>query len=236
MISIVVACSKSKQDMADITIPLWLGQKGVDFELVIATEDGLKLPEDKRIRRVPMVAHTAGFCLMCSMNNAIAAAKGDVLYMTQIDMEANNDHLLRNMLTMLRPDHMVSERFFKDGKRHSGLFLQALLVPKNEVVKAGGFDTRFCGLYAWEDTMLMARLLSSGCWLDFLIQDEEYATHHLPHPRPSMEDPDIRDRHEKARAVYDSEFKVPMLMIFYRQLLFRRRLGEKVNLGKVYES
>lgn len=234
MISILMCASDSKQAMVDITVPLWLKQEGVpgDFEVVIACSDALKLPDDPRVIRAPLGMHNGQFDFVTSMNNALkATAASHMCLITQADMEVNNHNLIRNMLRQCEFGHMVSERFFKNGKRHSGLFCHMLLVSKRDLVAAGGWDAGYAGLISYEDNTLMANLLENGVLLDFLLQDEEFASHHIPH-QTNYEDLSVLELIAKAKKVYESKHSVPLLQIFARQYILRKRRGDKIHWEK----
>ena len=223
MISIVTIGTESKQDMANATIPEWLKQRDVDFEIVVVT-DNITVPNDKRIR---VIRPGTPFDFIKWYNLGFKEAKGDIIVITQIDMEVNHDHLLLNMSNKLKPGHMVSERFFKNDRRVSGIFCQMLMLWKKDLLEVGGYHEGFCGLCAWEDNDLMSALMEHGVMLDLISFDEEYATHHLWHP-VNYDSPESKVLQDKAKAVFESRFKRSLLQTYGRQYVIRKKYGDEI--------
>lgn len=218
MISVVTIGSKSKQDMADSTIPEWLKQRDVDFEVILVTDE-IVLPEHKNLR---IIRPGTPFDFIKWYNLGFKEAKGNVIVITQIDMEVNHDHMLFNMFSKLEPGHMVSERFWKNDRRVSGLFCQMLMVWKKDLMKVGGYNEEFCGLCAWEDNYLMSALMENGVLLDLVSFDKEYATHHLWHAT-NYESPESIALQTKAKAIFDKRFSRSLLLTYARQYVLRKR-------------
>lgn len=217
----VVFLAWSRQDILDITLPLWTQQRGVDYEVVVAHGPDAKIPIHPRIRGV-LVDHC---CYTHGTNAAIAASKGDVVLLTQADLELNSCHHLLNMLRMLKPGHMVSHKHFNEGKRHSGIYAHCLMVHKQDIIDiGGGFDVAFCPLnkmYAFDDAALVSSLLERGIQLDFHSADSDHSMHHIAHPRPDVTSKDTKARWCKARDHYVATHPVPLLVLYAKQFLAR---------------
>ena len=184
MISVVLACSTSRQSMIDVTMPLLLAQKDLKdpFEIIIACDNQLKLPEDYRIGRIPITMKDGVFCLPSSMNDGINAASGDIILLTLADMAFRNPFQLANMLASLKDNAFVTERFcHSDGTVDLGLYAQCLMIRKEDLKSVGCFNTDYDGLPG-EDGELVTSLLEKG--LEMIRQrSPNDGVHHLYHKR-----------------------------------------------------
>jgi len=182
MISILIWCY-SRQKFLDHTLPKWLEQTGVDYEIVIAAGPEVKRIDHPRVRYIdgpppPKMGR--------AYNLLLEAAKGDTLLITQADMEVNDPNQLARMYARCNDFTMVSERFFKNGTREMGIFLQFMMVSKRRVIEVGGWAEVYdCpALAAHEDTDLMCRLLSAGLDLVWEETPEDKGVFHMHHGVP----------------------------------------------------
>ena len=182
MISVILWCY-SRQEHLDLTLPKWLLQTGIDYEIIVGCGPSIKLPDDKRIRRVEAPPPPK---MGKAYNQLLAEAKGDMILVTQADMEVNDPSQLANMYARANALTMVSERFFKNGKREMGIFLQFIMIPKDKLLEVGAWAEVYdCpALAAHEDTDLMCRLLRSGMDLQFMETPEDIGVYHIDHPTP----------------------------------------------------
>jgi hypothetical protein len=218
MLSIVMIGSGFRQGDAEYTIPRWLDQAGIDLEVILVT-DAINYPAHPRLR---ILDPGIPFDFIRWYNLGFKAARGEVILITQCDIEVNNKHLLFNMLRHLRPGYMVSERFFKKGKRSEGLWCQLLMLYAEDLQRAGYYHEGYCGLCSFEDSDLMATLLENGLYLDLYSQDEDYASFHIDHPT-NYTDPTILKLIDKAQDVYNSRHKHPYLTVWAQSLINERR-------------
>jgi hypothetical protein len=182
MISVIFWCH-DRQKHLDHVLPFWLKQEGVDYEIIVGCGPSIKLPDDKRIRRVeapppPKMGRV--------YNLLLQAAIGDTLLITQADLEVNDPHQLERMAAMCDDWTMVSEKFFKDGKRVLGTYLQFLMIKKHLVEEVGGwYEAYDCpAVAAHEDTDLMCRLLRKDLSLKFIETPEDKGVYHMHHGTP----------------------------------------------------
>ena len=220
MISILT-WSYDRQGMYDITLPLWLKQEGVEFEIIAGHGPKVTVPIDDKI--VPVL--TTEFKMCKAYNALLAKSKGDMLLITQADMQVNDPKQLARMLSVWTPGTMVTERFFKNGKRDVGIHLQFMLVEKKEIVKAGGwcelFD--FSGLVCCEDADLCSSMLENGCNYLPIETPEDIGVYHIHHERPDYQSPEMiakaatalkfyRGRHKDYHSVlYAKQFAMMMM-------------------------
>ena len=226
MVSVVTIASAKKQKDIDHTLPLVLGQQGVDLEVVLVTDSTLKVPNNDRLRVIRMPGN---FDFIDWFNTGLKAAKGNVVLIYQPDMEINNPRLLRNMLDKLEAGFMVSEQFFKKGKRTSGIWCQLLMLYASDLAKAGYYHEGYKGLVSFEDSDLMATLMENGLFLKTIVQDEEYATFHIDHPT-NYDEPQVLELIHKARKVYESRHAYHYQIVYAQMLInMRRKYGRLVR-------
>jgi glycosyltransferase involved in cell wall biosynthesis len=182
MISILLWCW-DRQKFIDHTLPKWLEQVGVDFEVVISAGPNIKLIDHPRVRYI--IAYPPPK-MGANYNALLKAAKGDTLVITQADIEVNDPHQLERMAAMCDDWTMVSEKFFKDGKRVLGTYLQFLMIKKRLVEEVGGwYEAYDCpAVAAHEDTDLMCRLLRKDLSLKFIETPEDKGVYHMHHGTP----------------------------------------------------
>jgi glycosyltransferase involved in cell wall biosynthesis len=230
MISVLLWCY-SRQNHLDLTLPKWLAQTGVDFELVIGCGPSIKLPDDKRIRRIEAPPPPK---MGRAYNLLLEAANGDTLLVTQADMEVNDPEQLARMYAKSNYSTMVTEKFFKNGKRDSGIFLQFMMIPKQRVIDVGGWAEVYdCpALAAHEDTDLMCRLLTAGMDLIFFETPEDKGVYHIHHGTPYDSD-HYKVRIANGKAVFNSRNKLGIISLVIK--MFARHMREKRE-GKLMGS
>ena len=199
MISIIT-WTHNWQKMFDHTIIKWMEQTYPEFEIVAGCGPSITTPINKRIRHINIEGK--GKC--AAYNILIDRAVGDMLLLTQADMEVNDPCQLERMLKAWTPGKMVTERFFKDGKRDDGLFPQFMLVSKMDVKLAGKFDEAFDSpdMYGYEDTDFVMRLMEMGIKHEILTTPEDIGVYHLWHPGVDMNDPVISKKIATAGKLY----------------------------------
>ena len=208
MISVILWC-RGRQEMLDHTLPKWLGQTGVDYEIVIGCGQGVSVFPNPRVFTVD--CGNDGLCK--SVNRVIRASKGDLLLLADCDMEVNSPTQLARMLAAWAPHKMVTEKFFRDGKRDMGLFRQFMLVSKAAVLSVGGYCELYDDptMYGFEDSELVCALFESGLRYEIMETPEDEAVYHVDHPRMDITDPIVKARLDKAKALFDSRHaKGPM--------------------------
>lgn len=222
----VLTWSYNRQGMYNITLPLWLKQEGVEFEIIAGHGPNVTVPNDHRI--VPVLTPELKMCR--AYNTLLAAAKGDMLLITQADMQVNDPKQLLRMFSAWTPGTMVTERFFKDGKRDIGIHLQFMLVEKKEVVKAGGwcegFD--FAGLVCCEDADLCSTMLENGLNYLPIETPEEIGVYHIHHERPDYFSPEMIEKTKRAKAFYDTRHKAPHAALYAKQFA-RMMMAKRFN-------
>ena len=224
----VLTWSYNRQKMFDITLPLWLKQEGVDFEVIAGHGPEVKVIPDSRIKPV----YTPDLAMCKAYNDMLAVASGDMILITQADMQVNSPTQLKRMLDNWSPYTMVTERFFKDGKRDCGMYLQFMLVAKEDIIKAGGWHEEYDkGSYAYEDTDFVACMLENGLNFNIIETPEDEGVYHIHHERPDLNDERIKTRIAKARAIYDSRHKDTIMGLYAKQIglmLTKKRAGQIV--------
>lgn len=188
MISVILCCY-SKQDFLNQTLPNWLSQQGVHFEIVLVHGPDVKV---KRNPLVNIVEYEGKWGLCKGYNLALSKARGDILLITQSDMLLNNNQQIKKMYEVYKPDRMVKERDFP--------FLHLCMVSKEAVIKAGGWHEPYDELYAYEDTDLVATLIEQGIKNYYLDSGEVV---HIKHDRGEITD-EMRERYAKSKALFES--------------------------------
>ena len=223
LISVLIYCY-SRQKHLDLTLPKWVDQEGVDYEVIVGKGPGIGVPEHPRVKTIDIPQQRFNW----AYNQILGAAKGEILLITQCDMEVNSKTQLKRMYDTWNPRRMVTEKFFKDGKRDNGLYLQFMMVAKEAVVKAGGW----CELYdnpetaAHEDADLVATMLENGLDIYHTETAEEEGVYHINHPRPDYHgDPTMVIRLKKGKELFDSRHKQGIMALYARQ--FARMLMQK---------
>lgn len=205
------------QKMVDMTVPKWLNQEGVEYEIVVGCPPEIDLP--KGVRRIDIT--TRGKCE--AYNILIDAAKGEMLLLTQIDMEVNDPTQLKRMLGEWEEGVMVTEKFFKDGKRDKGMFHQFMLIAKKDIEKVGKCDIAFDSpdMYAYEDSDLIARLLENGIKYKHTETEPDNGVYHIDHPKVILHDPIVAERIKKARELYLKKHLYDLPLLYYKQMVKR---------------
>lgn len=224
MISVLV-WNYNRPDMLEATIPKWLAQEGVEYEIVLGHGPSIKPPVNAKIRPVL----TPNLRLGQSYNKLIQEAKGEYLLLTQSDMEVNDPHQVQRMLEVCKPGYMVTERFFKNGVRDAGVHLQFMLVRKEDMVAIGGW----CEMYdnpdmcAYEDSDVVARLMNRGLKFKMLETPPDKGVYHIWHPAPDyVNDRVVCARVENAKELFFSRHGKGIWQIYAEQ--FARMMTEKV--------
>lgn len=219
MISVITWCY-SRQEMLNITLPKWTTQKGVDYELVVGIGPNICVPPLGATNVQIIDTPDKLFCN--SYNKLVSHAKGDTLLITQCDMEVNSDTQLKRMYELCNDRTMVTEKFFKDGKRDNGIYAQFLMVKKQSYTKVGGF----CELYdnpesgAHEDSDLVASLLELGIDIKMISTPKEEGVYHIDHPRPDyINDKVMLKRLAKGREIFNSRHKMGIMALYAKQIM-----------------
>lgn len=230
-ISVLTWCY-SREDVLNHTLQKWLypKQEGVSVEFIIGRGPGIGYPFTATECRGELKWVDTPNLKMCEDYNAMArAATGDILLITQCDMEVNSPTQLKRMAELCNDDIIVTERFFRDGKRDIGLFCQFLMVTKKRFMEVGGF----CELFdnpesaAHEDADLVSSLLEAGCNLKRIETPKEEGVYHISHPRPDyVNDPVMLKRLHKGAEIYNSRHKEGIMSLYAKQLL--SGIGKKI--------
>lgn len=219
LISVLNWCY-SRQELLDITLPLLMRQEGVEFEIIMGHGPGVKIPEHWTHPVIKPV-----FTPVLDINKAYNAlwpvAKGEVLFLTQCDMQITSPTQLKRMLDKWNGRNMVTERFFKKGKRDSGMYLQCCMVGKKDMEKVGGW----CELYGapdmagHEDGDLVATFLENGLDIERMETPFEEGVFHIDHPMPDyVGDPVMVKRLENAKKLYWSRHGEGVMSLYAKQL------------------
>jgi glycosyltransferase involved in cell wall biosynthesis len=224
MISVLTWCF-SRQKYLDLTLPTWLGQRGVDFEVVVGLGPEMEVVPHPRVKRV----YTPNAAISEAYNKLIDAASGDVLLLTQSDIEINDKYQLKKMSELCKKDLAVSDRVIMDGKRDPGTYLYCLMIYKEIMGKVGGWFEEFDKGVSYEDTDLIARILEAGTNIKIIKTPEDDAPRHLHHYRPPYHDPDppLRAKIERNKALFYSRRKKPLTQLWAEQ--HARMLTEKTK-------
>lgn len=223
MISVIFWCY-SRQEHLNAVLPKWLEQQGVDYEIVIGCGPDIKLPDDKRIVRIAAPPPPK---MGRAYNLLLAKAKGEILLITQCDLEVNDPLQLVRMTEYLKPRTIVSERFFKDGNRQAGCFLQFLMARKADIEAVGAwYEAYDCPCYVGhEDSDLIARLLESGINLKLIETPGDRGVYHIHHAQNHIFGNDIlADRIKNGKALYGSRHDTGVLSLYVKQ--FARNMRE----------
>lgn len=228
MISVCMAVSKERADILDFTLAQWLDQKNCgEFEVLIVS-DKTDIPAHPRLR---VITPVGPYNFVMWYNQVLREAKGDYILITQPDLEVNSHNHIRNMQALITPANMVSERFWKNGKRSSGMFCQMLLLSAADLKQAGYFYEGFTDLISCEDTDLVSTLIENGTILDFYLPDEEWASHHVPHAT-NYEDPEVAESIRKANRLYTFRHKISLKQLYAKQFLCRDKKFRTPILGR----
>lgn len=213
----ILTWSYNRQNFLDITLKSWLDQDYPDYEIIAGYGPGIEVIEDPRI--VPI--YTPELRMGMAYNALLKAATGDVLMITQSDMQVNSKTQLSRMFNLWRPGIMVTEKFIKDGRRDHGLFLQAMMVEKKAILDIGGwceeFDTGETA--AFEDSHIVASLMEKGLFYRHLETPIDDTMYHLDHPKPDYNnDPVVKAKMNKGRDLYLSKHKYHVIVLYYKSL------------------
>ena len=222
MISVLIWCY-SRQKMLDLTLAGWLKQESVDFEIVLGVGPGIVTSPTGPINSV--IVDTPDCKMGKAYNAMMAAAHGDMLLITQSDMEVNSPTQLRRMLELWEPGKMVNEVFFKEGKRFAPpVFLQCMLVEKSLVVNAGAWDEFYDDGYAYEDSSLVSRMLEAGGSFVFLETDDKEGVYHIDHEKPNINDKDVTSRLNRNKAYYRAHHAESIMEKYAKGILTARKV------------
>jgi hypothetical protein len=223
-ISVLIWCL-TRQEMLNITLPRWLKQEGVDYEIILGHGKDIKWQPHPLIKPVLTDYDPTVNLKMCASYNAmLRAATGNILLYTQADMEVNSPTQLKRMLDLWSPGVMVQEKFFKNNKRDAGIYMQFLMVEKSAVEKIGGM----CELYDSPDIVshsdgdFMACLLKEGLTFKWLETGEADGggVYHIPHEVMDTKDPETARKIAIGFALHKSRHPEGGIMeLFCRQLL-----------------
>lgn len=198
MISILLL-NVGRPEMYPLTMPKWLAQEGVEFEIIYGHGPEVPVPDDPRVKPIQIDS----FAMCANYNRLLAEAKGEFLLITQSDMEVNDPRQLAKMAEAWEPGRMVTERFIKDGKRDCGIFLQFMYIKRDDFVPwCEEYDAP--GLYGCEDSDTVCRLLRKGMRYRILSNTDDLAVRHIWHPSP---DYGIKENMDKVLRAKEILFK-----------------------------
>lgn len=244
MISVMFLCygdSKGvRQGILDTTLPGWLKQEGVEYEIVVGKGPSIKLPEHPRLRYINIIDAKGNWdsvnipqSIYCRAHNQLwRACKGEILLTTQADIQVNSPTQLKRMLEKCERTTMVTEKFFKKGARDHGLFLQCCMVYKDAIDMAGGW----CELYdnpniaACEDGDLVATMLEQGMNIAHTETPEEEGVYHIDHPMPDYFTEPFRSRVINGQKLFDSRHKQGLTALYTKQFI-RNLMAKRAEMG-----
>jgi len=217
IVSVIISCY-SRQEMIDKTLPAWLKQEDIRYEVILGVGPDIVVPggEDQPNLRVirwtkeDVCDNSGVFSLIRGQNNLLKQARGRFVLTTYSDMLINSDTQIRDMVNLWSANknmvkRVVSARHYGGGYRHSGIFCHCLLVERDELNAIGGWYNGYVGTYAHEDSELMATLIERGNRIVFYSQSPEEGVHHIDHAHPH---PDTyKDKFEASKAIYASRHK-----------------------------
>jgi hypothetical protein len=223
-VSVLTWCF-SRQEMLDITLPKWLDQTGTDFEIICGVGPDIIIPfVGRQLDYRLEIVNTPNLKMCESYNAMLKQSTGDILLITQCDMELNSPTQLKRMSELCDERTMVTEKFFNKGKRDKGVYLQCMMVYKSAVERAGGW----CELYdnpesaAHEDADLVATMLEQGMKFKHIETPKDEGVYHLDHPRPDyINDPVMLKRLAKGYAIYKSRHEYDLPVLYYKQMVQR---------------
>jgi hypothetical protein len=146
-------------------------------------------------------------------------------------MQINSPTQLKRMLAMWNGKNMVMEKFFKNGRRDSGMYLQCCMVGREDVEKAGKMCEDFNDIdtAGHEDGDLVATLLENGLDIDHIETDADEGVYHIDHPRPDYEhDPELIRRLGNAKKLYWSRHKDGVMSLYGKQVA-RKLMARRIN-------
>jgi len=158
-------------------------------------------------------------------------AKGEILLIVQCDIEFGSKSQISRMLDIKHDNNVVTELFFKDGRRDCGMYLQCCMVSKKHMEQIGGWHEGFSGpdMCAHEDADVMASLLELGLDLDHTETPKDHGVFHLDHPRPDYEgDPNLIRRLANAKKLFWSRHKQGVMDLYAKQMV-RRMVARRMN-------
>jgi len=207
---------------------LLLKQEGVDYEIIVGIGPGIKVPEHPLIKTV----YTPLCDVSHSFNKMWPIAKGNVLLLTQCDMQINSPTQVRRMLDKWTGNNIVTEKFFKKGERDNGLYLQCCMVGKSDMDKAGGYCEQFFNpdMAGHEDGDLMATFLENGLDLDHTETPFDEGVFHIDHVIPDyINDPEMIRRLNNAKKLYWSRHKEGVHQLYTKQFI-RHMMSKRINI------
>jgi glycosyltransferase involved in cell wall biosynthesis len=232
LVSVIFWCH-SRQEHIDITIPKWLEQVDVDYEVVVLHGPGMKFPSNPRLRTIlsPIGVNGAYLSGLCkAYNTLLKEAKGDIILTTQADIEINSPTQIRRMVDLCTPNQLVSDRIIKDDVRDPGIYCYCLMGYKSAFESVGGW----CELYdapdsiAHEDADLVASMLENGHSLRIITTPDDEAPRHIRHPRPDYYSEPFKSRVAKGYQTFKSRHKDNLMTIyakmFAKNMMRNRRL------------
>lgn len=219
----VLLLNIGRPEMAPLTMPKWLAQEGVEFEIIYGHGPAVPVPLDPRIKPVLFEKFAMAKCY----NRLLEGAKGEFILISQSDMEVNDTRQIAKMLEAWKPGYMVTERFIKNDQRDAGIFIQFMLIRREDFIRAGGWCEEYDSpdLYGCEDSDVVCRLIKSGMKYKILESPDDTAVRHIWHPSPDLSDPVVRAKIDRARELLFRRQGGGIYGIFARE--FARMMMEK---------
>lgn len=222
MISVLTWCY-SRQKYLDHTLPRWLAQRDVDFEVVVGCGPGIVLPDDPRVVRV----ETPTLGLPSAYNAMFSRSKGDLICITQSDIEVNDAYLLKRLSDMWTPSKVITDRVVMDGKREPGIYLYLTMVGRKPLEEVGGWDPMWEDYCCGEDSDIMASLLEKGHILEITETPEDRACYHMHHPKPDYTQEPRKSQIAAAKVLFAKKHPIGVPALYAKQ--FARMMTEKTR-------
>jgi len=212
MISIVSVCYSRALDKS---MPSWLCQEGIDFEVVVVVGPGIERTPHPKVRYIDWPTKDFNGCCV-AWSHGYKAAKGDIIYSAYSDMVLQDKRYIARLAAHYKPNRIVNRQAIRpDGSLDIGVWGYGVLFDKALLAKSGGWDTRYDGGYAWEDAHFMHSLVKAGGELIILKPlPADKALLHIDHP--SVRDtPDFNEKYLRNKHIYNDSFPDYTIMGLY---------------------
>jgi len=218
MISIVSVCYSRALDKS---MPGWLCQEGIDFEVVVVVGPGIERTPHPKVRYIDWPSKEFTGCCE-AWNTGYKAASGDIIYSAYSDMVLQDKRYIARLATHYKPNRIVNRQAIRpDGSLDIGVWGYGVLFDKALLAKSGGWDTRYDGGYAWEDAHFMHALVKAGGELVILPPAKDgKGLKHIDHPS-ARDKADWQTGYLRNKNLYNDSFPERTIMDMYADGAFK---------------
>ena len=204
-VSILIPCY-SRQVHLNKSLPAWLAQMGVSFEILVGCGPGVSVPDLPNIRGIDL-SHIGNYKLNSWNNELLNCARGRFVYITMCDIVPLSVTQIKRQMDLWEPGAIVTDRYFRDNERDPGIWLQCALMERDMLHAAGGWCEDYDAGVGWEDTDVMARLFDNGAKLKIMSSPKETGVYHINHVYEYRIDPKYGEKYVRNKSLFHSRHK-----------------------------